>query len=127
MTTINLSGAWRGQYFYPIKIEPVVFTAQIQETESLINGDFTEIAEDKRLNSIINGFRNDQIISFIKLYDNSDYDFDEVHYKGEVSSDCNRIEGIWTIPQIWSGNFVMTRETSRSIAKPLELRVKLKG
>jgi hypothetical protein len=109
-----LTGTWNGLYSYPRVIEPTPFTATLTENDGWLSGAIEEIARvgptrGQPLTATLQGCRNGHSVTFLKMYDNPPPGYDAVHYSGDVNHDGSEIGGCWTIPGVWSGNFLMIR------------------
>jgi len=126
---LNLTGLWRGQYDYPIRRQPVSFTAAITETGAWITGTTEEIAtgyeaRGRVLTATLQGRRLGGAVKFLKLYDAAMRSYDAVAYEGRLSPDGREIDGRWTIPGNWSGTFLMVRAGEAEVEEALEAEAK---
>src|ERR1700682_6197562 len=111
----NLTGVWHGLYTYPRQIGSVSFVATLIETGSSISGTthepcvFGNCAGNTLYASLL-GSRQESVVSFVKTYDVTGPDYQNpVAYEGTLSEDGTEIEGRWSIPNAWSGKFLMIR------------------
>lgn len=115
----DLSGGWQGIFNYPPGHPPNVFTATLQDNGSLLTGETSEPSDDPFDRDAIQhgwleGRREGTAVTFVKSYDDpgrADY---VVHYAGSVAPDGSEITGTWDIPGVWSGTFIMTRDTGKA-------------
>jgi hypothetical protein len=110
----NLTGVWHGLYTYPHGLEPGAFVATVMDIASGLTGTIHETSHgDGRppqpLNASIAGFREGGTVVFVKRYDGSGGWSHAVNYHGALSADRSEIEGVWDIPGVWSGRFLMVR------------------
>jgi hypothetical protein len=119
----GLTGVWDGQYSYPRGYEPTAFTAVLLEMGAAISGSIHEIGNSElttgqTLTATLQGARAGAAIAFTKTYDPGQAMTHKVNYEGEVSGDGLQIEGVWRIPGVWSGRFIMLRNRpAREAAK----------
>ncbi|MFT7037012.1 MAG: hypothetical protein ACJA2S_005554 [Cyclobacteriaceae bacterium] len=111
----NLSGNWEGEYSVDIgteeqpKVEYHTFRLELQDKEGELTGNCQDLTLDNEP-STINGFQDDNIISFIKKYqrliyadDSAEYYGDsseqhpDIHYSGSFNESENCLEGTWEI------------------------------
>jgi hypothetical protein len=106
----NLTGFWHGQYSYPVATRaPVPFRANLIQSEDCLGGSVTERALPGRtLYATINGRRDGNTVSFLKVYEANSGPYTSVAYSGVVSADGLEIDGDW-IAAGWSGRFLMIR------------------
>jgi hypothetical protein len=119
--TTSLTGVWDGRYAYPRLLDPVPFQAVLLEFGSGITGSIWETCEvglerGRRLDASVEGRREGRLVDFIKRYDGSGGRSHAIAYTGELSADGTEIEGIWTIPGVWSGWFLMIRSPGNEAA-----------
>lgn len=110
--TADLSGDWRGLFNYPAAQPPTEFTAILHDAGGSLSGGTVEPGlRGGTVTARIDGRRTGQAVTFMKLYDDDrNGDYDTVAYHGEVDADGTEIAGRWTIPNVWSGSFIMVRE-----------------
>ena len=113
-TDLDLSGSWTGFFNYPDGGPPVNFHAELHETGGRITGTTREPGDTmgslgRTMRAVIDGHRDGSSVSFIKMYDEADGEYDAVHYAGRIAPGGDEIEGSWQIPGIWSGTFLMVR------------------
>lgn len=112
MSADDLSGEWRGIFNYPGAAgPPTEFTATFHDAGGLLTGETVEPGlRGGTVAARLDGRRTDSTVTFAKLYeDTPDGDYDTVAYEGEVAPDGLEITGRWTIPNVWSGTFIMVR------------------
>lgn len=110
----NLTGVWLGLYSYPRRLEPVSFTATLIDTAGVINGSSHEIPRQGRtagytLFATLCGRHSDGAVAFTKTYDDGIPHGYAINYEGSIRDEGAEIEGLWTIPRMWSGRFLMIR------------------
>ncbi len=121
---LDLSGEWSGIYNYPAAAPPVSFTASIAESGGMLSGDISEVMENVPRSSAIQGRRAGLAVTWLKSYQHRDVDYD-VQYEGAVSGDGDEISGRWTIVGVWSGTFLMVRQSRAAIAQQREVAAKV--
>ena len=109
----DLSGEWRGVFNYPAGHPSTEFTATLRDAGGVLSGEVSEPAlfgadAGGVIHARIDGRRDGRAVAFTKFYEATDY-YDLVAYRGEVSAEGDEIAGRWTIPDIWSGSFIMVR------------------
>jgi hypothetical protein len=115
----NLTGVWHGLYTYPHQ-KSVSFVATLIETERSLSGSTHEPCvygetPGVTLFATLAGSRSGTAVSFVKTYDPSAGEsFRSVNYDGMLSADATEIEGRWSIPGVWSGNFLMIRSVGKT-------------
>lgn len=113
--TKSLTGIWHGLYTYPhAGWEPVYFVATIVASGAHVGGTTHEAVIGKRgaplkIFASLSGHRGGVSVTFDKTYDGSGGWNHTVAYDGALNADASEIEGIWTIPSVWSGRFLMMR------------------
>ena len=117
--TLNLSGDWTGIFNYPREYSPVGFKATLSENDGWImgtveEGSAKELGVPRRLGASIQGRRLGVAVIWLKLYDEASPQHDAVTYEGEVTPDGEEISGRWSIPDSWSGTFLMVRKPESS-------------
>lgn len=110
----DLSGRWSGLFNYPDGGPATAFEAKLRDSDGVLTGTTTEVGETlqtmgETLSAVLDGRRDGNAVRFLKMYDGSAGDYDVVHYEGAVQPGGDEIEGRWTIPNIWSGTFLMVR------------------
>lgn len=119
MSADDLSGRWQGIFNYPRDVPPIGFAAMLYDIDGALTGETVEPAPDGRtLAAQLDGRRRGSSVTFAKLYNANDGDYDAVAYDGTVAADGQEITGRWSIPGIWSGTFIMVRE--KGIGTPTE-------
>ena len=110
----NLTGVWDGIYSYPSRYGPVSFVAILIESGSCLSGSTHEPfvrGPSGTLYATLLGSRKGSVVSFAKTCEGgSPYDH-AIAYEGTLSADETEIEGRWSIPGDWSGQFLMVRST----------------
>ena len=109
-----MSGRWIGRFIYPASRPPVDFTAVLQDAGGWLTGATEEAgqrgeAAGQLLTATLQGRRDGRTVMFLKTYDATPPGYDSVQYVGELSPDGTEIDGRWTVPGGWSGDFVMVR------------------
>jgi hypothetical protein len=126
LTILNISGEWTGVYDYPDnESDAVPFKATVSDMDGLVSGSIIEpntFVEDgnTELFSVINGKRDGLYITFLKIYESSEYtDSYEIIYEGTLTKDMTVIQGTWktTDDMTWSGPFVMNRAAKIEIKR----------
>ena len=122
----DLSGAWRGIFNYPRELPATAFAALLRDADGAISGEIDELdifSPDRRpIGALVDGCRKGDAVRFVKYYDAPE-GYDVVHYAGEVAPSGDEITGRWTIPGVWSGTFIMTREPAPAVAVEVETGV----
>jgi hypothetical protein len=118
----DISGDWTGIFNYPRDQAPVTFTASLQENGGWITGSVEEtsareLGPPRPLGASIQGRRVGAAVTWLKLYDEASPVHDAVSYEGEVSPDGEEIGGRWSIPDSWSGTFLMVRQPGKAAAR----------
>lgn len=114
---IDLSGNWVGIFNYPGNCQPATsFAAQLRDTAGVLAGDTSEPdvlgeAGGPKLRGNVTGSHSGGRVQFLKCYDN--YDTDPIIYSGILADGGNEISGDWTIPDVWSGTFIMIRQSGK--------------
>lgn len=112
----SLTGHWSGLYAYPGGLAPsVAFNAWLLERAGRLSGRTSEPnsfapAAGRTLSADLAGTRSPAAAAFVKTY--RDVAAPAVSYRGTISPDGLRIEGLWTIPAAGApltGSFVMVR------------------
>jgi hypothetical protein len=109
-----LSGLWHGQFTYPTAAPPEFFTATLQERPDFLCGSTREVSRfgwslGQTLHATIFGRRRERDIVFTKVYDGR-MSHHRIQYAGCLSADNAEIEGVWSVPGKWSGQFLMIRD-----------------
>lgn len=111
MSADDLSGRWQGIFNYPRDQPATGFVAILSDAGGALSGETVEPGlTGGEVAARIDGRRHHGTVSFAKLYDDNDGNYDTVTYQGTVATDGQEITGRWTIPGIWSGTFIMVRE-----------------
>jgi hypothetical protein len=109
----SLTGLWHGQFSYPLVKAPEFFVANLIETSEFIGGSIQETVQNGRhkgriFHASVSGQRTGNQVSFVKRYETPPR-VHSVHYEGMLNADATEIEGTWTVPNAWSGKFLMIR------------------
>lgn len=121
MSANDLTGCWQGIFNYPRGNPPTGFAAVLQESDGLLSGETIEPGlAGGEVAARLDGRRQGHAVTFAKLYDADDGDYDTVAYEGTVAADGLEITGRWTIPGVWSGTFIMVREAGVEAPAALE-------
>jgi hypothetical protein len=120
-TERTLTGVWHGLYSYPSYLEPVYFVATVIQHGQSFSGStheaqFGEMAAPLVLFASLSGERANTEVSFIKTYDGSAGWSHSVIYQGNLNG-VDEIEGIWSLPDNWSGRFLMMRGSQATEAE----------
>jgi hypothetical protein len=118
----DVSGDWTGVFNYPRDYPPVAFKAALSEgggwiTGTVEEGSAKELGPPRRLGASIQGRRLGAAVIWLKLYDEASAQHDAVAYEGELSADGEEISGRWSIPDSWSGTFLMVRDAKTGAAR----------
>jgi hypothetical protein len=110
----NLTGVWHGLYSYPEGLGAAAFVATLIEAGARFSGSIHEDSNNdgepvRRLNATVDGRRAGQMVTFAKAYDGASGWDHTVYYEGVLSEDLAEIEGLWFIPRIMAGRFMMIR------------------
>lgn len=127
--TIDLTGSWVGIFNYPGNCQPATnFTVQLRDTMGTLAGDTSEPdilgeAGGQTLHGFLTGSHSGGRVEFLKCYEN--YDTDPITYSGALADSGNEITGDWTIPDIWSGTFIMIRHSGKGqdVEREVELDI----
>jgi len=119
---VNLTGVWQGLYTYPRINKSVAFVATLIETPGTLTGSTREpcVFRDGAggtLFATLLGGRAGRRVTFRKTYEAAGRNYDLVDYEGTLSADGIEIEGRWVIRRVWSGTFLMVRETGKAAAR----------
>ena len=111
---VDLTGRWTGFFNYPASTRAVNFEAVLRDDDGRLTGTTTEPGDTLRtvgglVTAQIDGGRDGHSVSFVKIYDAADSEYDLVHYSGTVEAEGNEIGGRWEIQSGWSGSFLMVR------------------
>jgi len=111
----SLTGLWHGQFSYPIANPPEFFIANLLETTDFIGGSIQETVQNGRhkgkiFHASVSGQRTGNHVQFTKRYETPPR-IHSVHYEGTLNADSTEIEGTWTVPNSWSGKFLMIRSS----------------
>lgn len=114
--TDDISGEWHGTYRYPGGAGPVTpFIAIIEERAGHLSGSIVEPHEyrpPEMAHATLVGRRSGTSIDFTKTYHRSGPQYaNPVDYVGRLSSDGNRIVGMWSLLR-WDGSFEMYRDAA---------------
>ncbi|HEX8642168.1 MAG TPA: hypothetical protein VF704_13575 [Allosphingosinicella sp.] len=110
MSDIDLSGKWSGFFNYPVALPPVNFEAVLNDVGGRLTGSTSEPDRFGRtIGAVIDGSRQGASVTFIKMYDAADGEYDVVRYAGTAAAGGDEIEGRWVVAENWSGTFLMVR------------------
>lgn len=117
-TGLILTGAWQGLYTYPRMFQRVLFSATLVDLSGAITGSTEEVCDHdpykgQTLSAILDGEREGNDLTFLKIYENGFPGFGRVRYEGIVTDESNEIEGRWSTSDTWAGKFLMIRATSK--------------
>ena len=125
--TQDLNGLWSGQFYYPeiLRMEPVSFTAWIDDTNGLLSGSILEpntFADGgpSMLSASLQGERTGTGVIFTKRYEAGQNAHSEnIVYSGTIAEDFKLITGKWAFerPDRMSGLFVLSRSSDEQSAK----------
>lgn len=126
----NLTGNWKGILYYPRWLPPLQFEAELRDHNGALAGETREIGDmgpgtGQQLIALLEGTRAGSRITFIKRYDHLGRSEYAVFYDGSLNHDGSEISGVWSIPDSWSGTFLMMRgkpdgvEEERKVAEPV--------
>ena len=116
--TESLTGVWHGLYTYRDGQAPGAFVATLIEAGTSFSGAIHEDSNGdglpvRQLNATVDGRRASQMVTFAKTYDGADGWDHTVYYEGVLSEDFTEIEGLWFIPRVVAGRFMMIRNSGR--------------
>ena len=120
MSTHDLSGGWSGIFSYPHSMPATAFRAEIRDVAGTLSGTIDEIdqvGDGGPLHAALDGRRDGADVRFTKYYAGADEEYDVVGYEGAVGADGCEIHGRWSIPGVWSGSFIMVRDTTMAVAQ----------
>lgn len=122
----SLTGVWHGLYSYPAFAEPVYFVATLIHAGATISGTIHESEKGRHGAPLtryagVAGSVDGGSVDFVKTYDGTGGWSHAVDYAGQLSAGRTEIEGTWTIPDVWSGRFLMIRSRHASEAKAREV------
>jgi hypothetical protein len=115
MTEASLTGIWHGLYTYPRGgWQPVYFVATLVASGAHLGGTTHEAAVGHSgapltVFASLSGSRAGATVAFAKTYDGTGGWTHTVAYAGVLNGDASEIEGTWSIPDVWSGRFLMMR------------------
>jgi hypothetical protein len=117
----NLTGVWTGLYTYPDGTS-VPFTATLLHSGSHLSGGVHEpntMGGSGMLQASLSGRVEGSAVGFRKQYEGAPEGFTTaVDYQGALSTDCDEIEGRWSIPGWWAGaggTFLMVRNRGADV------------
>lgn len=114
MTTRDVTGGWEGIYNYPRSLPPNGFVADLVEQAGALSGEIAERDEaGAAIDAIVEGERIGSGVRFTKRY----VDGARAHlvlYTGTLSLEGDEIVGEWSIPGVWSGSFIMVRQSAKA-------------
>jgi hypothetical protein len=110
----QLTGIWHGLYSYPAYLEPVYFVATLISSGRGFSGTTHEAVTGRSgaplmLFASLAGSQAGYSVTFSKTYDGSGGWCHTVGYDGILNATATEIEGRWTLPNAWSGRFLMIR------------------
>ena len=122
----DLTGSWSGIFNYPRNQRPNAFNAVLRDSGGIIVGETTEPADGPddvamTLVAWIEGRHDGNSVTFVKSYDEANRAHYAVTYSGSVSADGTEIQGVWDIPGVWSGTFIMVRQAGKTDAVEREV------
>ncbi|HET9427954.1 MAG TPA: hypothetical protein VFO69_06300 [Allosphingosinicella sp.] len=128
---LDLSGEWTGIFNYPVSEPSVAFEATIHDSSGTISGTTTEVARTavspaQRLDAVIDGRREGRSVQFIKMYDQTDDEYDVVQYSGSLDPEGDEIAGTWQVAGM-SGTFLMVRRSRAGTAARREAGERIDG
>lgn len=121
----DMTGQWVGVFGYPIDVPDIAFQANLVDDNGQIAGEVNETERGELLSARLSGARSGSTVTFLKLYDIADEEYDDVSYEGTLSSDGQQLSGTWSIPDHWSGEFVMTRNNRSAKLVSIEVTEKI--
>lgn len=111
----DLSGAWVGIYNYPHSWPPTRFQATLHDADGRLTGETQEqdhgFTAGATLRALVEGRREGSAVTFVKIYEDQDFNPEFVRYEGNVQPGGDEISGRWEVPGVWAGTFIMTRES----------------
>lgn len=116
---LNLTGVWHGNYTYPLGFKSVSFVATLLEAGRHVSGSTYEphSFRSEMLYASLSGSRDCTTVEFTKTCQNGGEEYQwSIEYEGRLNEDGTEIEGTWTIPNQWSGKFLMIRSGRQAIA-----------
>lgn len=118
---VNLTGVWQGLYTYPRILQRVLFGATLIESGSWVTGSTHEVCDHgqhngQTLTAVLDGKRNDTLLTFTKTYEAGLKGYGVVQYEGLISVDGLEIEGRWATSARWAGKFLMIRSAGKEQA-----------
>jgi hypothetical protein len=124
----DLTGVWNGLYSYASG-RSVTFVATLLEHGSALTGSTHEPCVDLpvrggTLYASLAGSRQGSAVAFRKTYDADLPGFHVVDYAGTLNTEATEIEGRWTIGGIWSGKFMMIRESRTAASAERAVRAR---
>lgn len=117
MSADDLSGAWTGIFNYPQGMPSTGFTAKLRDLGGVLTGETLEPHHGGAgmLGAMIEGRRAGRQVTFAKIYDALDGEHDSVRYEGTLDATGLEIAGRWHIPTVWSGSFIMVRNSGAAV------------
>lgn len=117
-STESLTGVWHGQYAYPVPwMPPAHFTCTILDSGGTLSGMTHETTEKGALVAVVDGALEGGVVRFVKVYQPASEEYQDVYYSGAINADRTEIEGEWTVPDVWSGRFLMIRTRGKAVAE----------
>ncbi|KQS03192.1 hypothetical protein ASG11_02045 [Sphingomonas sp. Leaf357] len=122
----NLTGSWSGIFNYPDGSPSTAFDATLQDAGGIIVGETIEPGDDlpnvsTTFHAWLEGRHDGDNVHFVKCYDDASRADYTVAYSGSVKGDGTEIAGIWDIPGIWSGTFIMFRQVGHAASIESEI------
>ena len=116
MSSRDVTGRWEGIFNYPRELPPNGFVAVLIERAGAINGETEEVSDvdrdrGARLAAVLTGARVGSSVCFDKRYETGRRAGLVVRYAGTLAPEGDEIVGEWTIPGVWSGSFIMVRQS----------------
>ena len=129
--THDLTGRWTGVYFYPVDpvqnpfddCPPTPFVAELRDAEGVVTGTTSEpdvMYGNADIPSVIDGSHDGSTLRFAKFSDAREGFEEAIHYEGAISNDGQTIQGRWSIPGWWSGEFRMQRQSGAAAIREAE-------
>ena len=117
MSDTDLSGRWIGIFNYSHSYPPTRFDATIRDVANAITGTIEEVdqtGQGDALTATIDGLKDGPGLRFTKFYDADVAGYDVVLYTGTANAEGTEINGRWSIPGVWEGCIIMTREPGKT-------------
>ena len=122
----DLTGSWSGIFNYPRSLPSNAFNAVLRDSGGIIVGETSEPSGGPNSSSTtllgwLEGRHDGNDVSFVKSYDDAKRAHYAVWYSGSVGADGTEIQGVWDIPGVWSGTFIMVRQAGKTEAVEREV------